>query len=128
MPTDDQCDQDYPQDTSPEAGSKADDLEGFDMTLFHGCPVRILHNGVVRLDQSSHRGSLQFRISIKETKRILEFEKFPTIHFTLEEIRLYIDNDIVYRKPIERLLGSREGPDWLFQITQEFENSFCRVI
>jgi hypothetical protein len=66
MLTDDQCDQDYPQDTSPEAGSKADDLEGFHMALFHGCRVRILQNGVVRLNQSSHQWSLQFQMSIKE--------------------------------------------------------------
>ena len=41
MPIDNQC-KDYPQDTSPEAGNEADVLEGFDVTLFHVCPVQLL--------------------------------------------------------------------------------------
>lgn len=56
MLTDDQCDQDYPQETSPEAGSKADDLESFGATLFHGYPVRLLQNGLFNLVSHRSRG------------------------------------------------------------------------
>lgn len=124
MPTDDQCDQGYPQEMSPEVRNQADDLKSLGVTPLHGCPVQLLQNGTVQLNKPSQQRSLRFRMSNKEAKRILEFKKAPTIHFTLEEIRLHVDNDVVYRKPIERLLGSKEGPEWLIQITREFENLF----
>jgi hypothetical protein len=67
---------------------------------------------------------LRFRIFNKEAKRILKFKKALTIHFTLKEIRLYVNNDIVYGKPIKRLLGLKEEPEWLIQVSREFENLF----
>lgn len=124
MPTDDQCDQDHLQETSPEARNQADDLKGLGVTLFHGCPVRLLQNGAVQLKKPSQQRSLRFRMSNKEAKRILEFKKPPTVHFTLEEIRLHVDNDVVYRKPTERLLGLKEGLERLIQKTRELENLF----
>jgi hypothetical protein len=64
----------------------------------------------------------------KEAKRILEFKKAPTIHFTLEDIRLHVDNDVVDRKPVEWPLGSKAGPKWLVQTTQKLENLFPEFV
>ena len=41
------------------------------------------------------------------------------IHFSLEEIDLRVDDHVVYGKPIERLLASVAGAEWLVQIAHE---------
>jgi hypothetical protein len=56
MPTDDQCDQDHLQETSPEARNQADDLKSLGVALFHGCPVQLLQNGAVQLYKPSQQG------------------------------------------------------------------------
>lgn len=84
--------------------------------------MELLRGGVVKLVGSSHQRPLRFRISVQEAKRMLELKKTPTIHFAHEDISLHIDNDVVCRKPIEQLLASLEGPEWLLQITREFED------
>jgi hypothetical protein len=66
-------------------------------------------------------------MSNKEAQRMLELKKAPTIHFILEDIRLHVDNDVIYRKLIEQLLGSKAGPEWLVQTTREFESLFPRL-
>jgi hypothetical protein len=99
-----------------------DDFESLGVARFHGCPVELLRSGVVKLVGPSHQRPLRFWISVEEAKRILELKKTLTIHFAHEDISLHIDNDVVYRKAIERLLASLEGPEWLVQITREFED------
>jgi hypothetical protein len=81
----------------------------------------VLGSGVVRLIKSSRHIRLRFRLSNKVAKRILGLAKDPTVHFSPQEVNLRIDDHIVYRKPIERLLASVEGAEWLIQIAHELE-------
>ena len=64
---------------------------------------------------------LSFRLSLRMAQQILGLNKELTIHFSLEEIDLRVDDHVVYRKPIERLLASVEGAKWLVQIVHELE-------
>ncbi|GJP91104.1 hypothetical protein AlacWU_04003 [Aspergillus niger] len=87
--------------------------------LFHGKTVVVLRSGYVKLTAPEHGFSLRFRMSASEAKRILALQEETRIYFLPCEITLCVDNITVYRKPIERLLSSVHGEEWLLQIVSE---------
>ena len=115
IPIDDQY-----EDDDDGASSESEYKEKEDQTsgpvLFHGKTVVVLRCGTVKLIILSRHMLLSFRLSSNTAKQILGLGKEPMIHFSLEEIDLRIDNYVVYRKPIERLLASVTGAEWLVQI------------
>ena len=88
---------------------------------FHGKTVVVLRSGAVKLIPSSRHVPLSFWISLSLAQQILDSSKEPTIHFSLEEIDLRVDDHVVHRKPINRLLASEQGTEWLVQICHEIE-------
>jgi hypothetical protein len=121
LPIDDQYEDHSDGGASSEAESEADGDQTSGPVLFHGKKVVVLRSGVVKLIKSSRHIRLRFRLSNKVAKRILGLAKDPTVHFSPQEVNLRIDDHIVYRKSIERLLASVEGAEWLIQIVHELE-------
>ena len=121
VPIDDQYEDYNDGGASSEAESEADGDQTSGPVLFHGKKVVVLGSGVVKFIESPRHIRLRFRLSNKVAKRILGLAKNPTVHFSPQEVNLRIDDHIVYRKPIERLLASMEGAEWLIQIVHELE-------
>lgn len=86
-------------------------------TLFHRKTVTVLRYGAVKL--SSPVFTLRFRMAVDSAKAIISLKEEPKIYFNPDEIVLQINDRIVYQKPIERLLTSANGDEWLVQITNE---------
>lgn len=86
-------------------------------TLFHGKTVAVLRCGAVKL--SSPIFTLRFRMAVDSAKAIISLKEEPRIYFDADGIVLRINDRIVYQKPIERLLTSINGEEWLVQITNE---------
>ena len=45
-----------------------------------------------------------FRLTIEKTKEILELKETPHVRLTLEALHLCVNEAIVYKRPIDRLL------------------------
>ncbi|RAK99169.1 uncharacterized protein BO80DRAFT_478634 [Aspergillus ibericus CBS 121593] len=89
--------------------------------LFHGKAVVVLKSGYVKLAAPAHDFRLHFRMAAREARRILALQKETKIYFFPYEVVLRVDNSTVYRKPIERLLASVHGEEWLVQIVSELK-------
>ncbi|KAH8898206.1 hypothetical protein GQ53DRAFT_881225 [Thozetella sp. PMI_491] len=92
-----------------------------DMDIFHGQQVTVLGSGSVKLHQAEPSAPLYFRLGHIEAKRILDLAKPPKIYFSVIEIQLRVNDLVVYRKPVERLLTSVQGAEWLIQILHELK-------
>ena len=120
IPIDDQYeDVDGEAPSGSEYQAEGDQTSG--LPRFHGKTVVVLRCGTVKLIAPSRHMLLSFRLSLRMAQQILGLNKELTIHFSLEEIDLRVDDHVVYRKPIERLLASVEGAKWLVQIVHELE-------
>ena len=120
IPIDDQYeDADGGAPSGSEYEAEGDQTSG--LARFHGKTVVVLRCGTVKLIAPSRHMLLSFRLSIRMAQQILGLSKEPTIHFSLEEIDLRVDDHVVYRTPIERLLASVRGAEWLVQIVHELE-------
>lgn len=120
IPIDDQYeDVDGGAPSGSEYEAEGDQTSG--LARFHGKIVVVLRCGTVKLIAPSRHMLLSFRLSIRMAQQILGLSKELTIHFSLEEIDLRVDDHVVYRKPIERLLASVRGAEWLVQIVHELE-------
>lgn len=120
IPIDDQYeDVDGEAPSGSEYKAEGDQTSG--LARFHGKTVVVLRCGIVKLIAPSRHMLLSFRLSLRMAQQILGLNKELTIHFSLEEIDLRVDDHVVYRKPIERLLASVEGAKWLVQIVHELE-------
>lgn len=86
-------------------------------SLFHGKKVTVLRCGAVKL--SSPVFTLRFRMAVDSAKAIISLKEEPKIYFNTDEIVLQINGRVLYQKPIERLLTSANGDEWLVQITNE---------
>ncbi|OJZ91757.1 hypothetical protein ASPFODRAFT_27617 [Aspergillus luchuensis CBS 106.47] len=103
-----------------ENGNCKEDIRSiYGQYLFHGKAVVILRSGYVKLTAPEHGFSLLFRMSATEAKKILALQKEIRIYFLPCEVTLCVDDITVYRKPIERLLSSVRGEEWLLQIVGE---------
>lgn len=95
--------------------------KNYSCVTFHGKSVVLLACGKVKLVDSTGNEVLGFRMNTRTAKNILELGSNPSIKFSNEEISLWIGDKSVYNKPIERLLASPEGPQWLIQVMNELE-------
>ncbi|KAL1963208.1 hypothetical protein VTN77DRAFT_8641 [Rasamsonia byssochlamydoides] len=120
IPINDQYEDYSDRGASSEVENEADDDHTSGPVLFHR-RTAVLGSGVVKLIAPSRHILLRFRLGNKVAKRILGLAKDPTIHFSPQEVDLRIDDHIIYRNPIERLLASVEGAEWLIQIVHELE-------
>ncbi|KAF9892888.1 hypothetical protein FE257_000478 [Aspergillus nanangensis] len=92
---------------------------GDDMPLFHGKIVTVLRSGAVKLNSPKVKCNLQFRMAQGAARMILDLQKEVRIYFSQTKVELRVEDQIVYHKPIERLLTSVNGDEWLVQITKE---------
>ncbi|KAL6718105.1 hypothetical protein ACLMJK_004191 [Lecanora helva] len=56
-----------------------------------------------------------------QAQKILSFGSTPRIYFSPTDIEIRLNEKVVYTKPIERLLGSLQGAEWLSQLILERE-------
>lgn len=68
---------------------------------------------------SSAEFPLEFRTSKTQTQKICSFGSTRRIYFSPTDIEIRVNKEVVYTKPIERLLGSIEGAEWLSQLILE---------
>lgn len=86
-------------------------------TTCHGTAVQVYKNGRVVI--SSAEFPLEFRTSNTQTRKICSFGSTPRIYFSPTDIEIRVNKEVIYTKPIERLLGSLEGAEWLSQLILE---------
>ncbi|KAK6513418.1 hypothetical protein TWF281_005044 [Arthrobotrys megalospora] len=96
-------------------------MDGCEQETFHGKPVLVLICGTVKLLHDTGEEALRFRFGMGEAKRVRSVTNRPKLYFGPEEITLQDGDNILYRKPIERLLASPQAPQWLVQIIHELE-------
>ncbi len=116
MPLDDSY-EDNDEDQGLRIESEAVSDEAGRLTTCHGTAVKVYKNG--RVIVSSAEFPLEFRTSRTQAQKICSFGSTPRIYFPPTDIEIRIDKEVVYIKPIERLLGSLEGAQWLSQLILE---------
>lgn len=94
-----------------------DDI-GTQLLTLHGSQVTIMRSGFVKL-QTHNSHQLKFRLANKTAKEILKLGETLRIFFSVRELSILVNENVVYQKPIERLLASAEGPAWFSQIMHE---------
>ncbi|ROV88508.1 hypothetical protein VSDG_09308 [Cytospora chrysosperma] len=127
-PMDDRPVDDNAADDSSSSDAEVDATGKYSVDTFHGTRVVVQPCGTIK---PVGRGGniLRFRMERKTAQDLMKLGT-PSIYFSPEEIRLQLGNDIVYRKQIERLLASPQGPHWLIQYhheTQVIQETRARV-
>lgn len=119
-PMDDRAPEDHSDDAAAdlEIVSEVNRTDAYDLETFHGAGVVVQTNGTVKLVGHCEVNVLRFRMERKAAQDLMKLGT-PSILFSINEIHLKIENEVVYRKPIERLLASAQGPRWLAQIHHE---------
>lgn len=119
-PMDDRPPEDHSDDAAAdlETVSEANSIDAYNPETFHGAKVVVQANGTVKLVGHCEDNILRFRMERKAAQDLMRLGT-PSIFFSINEIRLKIENEVVYRKPIERLLASSQGPRWLAQVHHE---------
>ncbi|KAL8718407.1 MAG: hypothetical protein Q9225_004450 [Loekoesia sp. 1 TL-2023] len=87
----------------------------------HGTTVQVYKNGRVVI--SSAEFPLEFRTSNTQAQKIYSFGSTLRIYFSPTDIEIRVNKEVVYTKPIERLLGSLQGAEWLSQLILEKQAS-----
>lgn len=104
-----------------EVDMQVDRINVYNFETLQGAQVVVQANGTVKLVGHYKDSPPRFRMGCKAAQDLMKLGKPPSIHFSPNEIHLKIDDCVVYRKPIERLLASSQGPYWLAQIRHEME-------
>lgn len=85
-----------------EQASKPVELESIQGNLVH----LVLHGGDVTIRRPVPQKSLMFRLPKKKAKEILELKEMPHIRLTLEALHLRVNDTIIYKRSIDRILLS----------------------
>lgn len=115
-PMDDQLLEEMP---FPYTGADVEASQEFIPDIFHGTEVIVQASGTVKL-VGRYGDVLFFRMSTKQGQILSKMRK-PTVSFWPTEIKLQIGDQFIYEKPIERLLSTAQGPQWLAQYCHEME-------
>jgi len=102
MPLDDSYEDDD-EDQGLLIESEAGSDEAGKPTTCHGTAVKVYKNGRVII--SSAEFPLEFRTSNTQAQKICSFGSTPRIYFSPTDIEIRVNKEVVYTKPIERLLG-----------------------
>lgn len=87
------------------------------LQTFHGGTITVRKVGQILVDGSP----LSFAIERDKARKILDLRGVSRIRFSLDNIELSVDDTVVYKKHIPRLISSTSGMAWLAQITYELE-------
>ena len=83
----------------------------------NGTILKVYKNGRVIISDAGL--PLEFRFSKAQAQKILSSGSTPRIYFSPTDIEIRLNEKVVYTKPIERLLGSLQGAEWLSQLILE---------
>ena len=78
--------------------------EPVNLESIHGKQVHLVPQGKVSIRRSAPLKPLMFRLTIEKAKEILELKETPRVRLTLEALHLCVNEAIVYKRPIDRLL------------------------
>ena len=98
---------------------EADSEKAGEPPTCNGSIVKVYKNGRVIISDAGFH--LEFRFSKAQAEKILDSGSTPRIYFLPADIEIRLNEEVVYTKPIERLLGSMQGAEWLSQLIVERE-------
>lgn len=92
-----------------------------DLRTCQGSLIDVLKNGDCKI-VGCHPGlALRFGTSSAIGDRLRGLAKKPRIYFRENDIQIRAGTDAIYTTPIERLLSTAQGADWLIQLVLERE-------
>ncbi len=99
--------------------AEADSEKAGEPVTCNGTTVKVYKNGRVIISDVGL--PLEFRFSKAQAQKILSSGSTPRIYFSPTDIEIRLNEKVVYTKPVERLLGSLQGAEWLSQLILERE-------
>lgn len=86
-----------------------------------GKPVHLVPHGDVSIGRPAPLKPLTFRLTTEKAKEILELKETPCVCLTLEALHLRVNEAVVYKRPVDRLLMSGQREDWMLQVSHEVQ-------
>jgi len=90
-----------------------------DLRTCHGSYIDVLKNGDCKIVDCHLGLALRFGTSSSIGDRLRRLAKKPRIYFSENDVQIRAGTDAVYTTPIERLLSTAQGADWLIQLMLE---------